>query len=142
MKTLQKSITLLTAAILLTFVVSCTTVTQTISSDHAASFSGNVRDGGVIGLEIHGDILVDNNFVARYNKLARLYGKRLNPEITEDLGIKEAKGPFYIKVPRTKVYSRFLPDSSKKYYFITAQYYTAFLDMYDIDTNALREIKK
>jgi len=63
------------------------TVTPHQVRDHGASFDGNARNSGFLGFDSDGRGIITPSARARYNSLAALYGKRLDPPVGFDDGL-------------------------------------------------------
>jgi hypothetical protein len=75
------------------------TVTRNISPSKTASYDGNKKDSGVIGIRPNGDRIVTADFIARYQSyLNSGLGKYCSPPLTTLTGVsKSSPGVFNVQ---------------------------------------------
>lgn len=65
----------------------CSTVTPNAVTSHAASFSGNAQNSGILGQNTDRSLPVDANYVARYNALAAKWAKHFPAGLNAFAGV-------------------------------------------------------
>lgn len=61
----------------------------------AASYDGNAQNSGILGSSQDG-FQVTNHFIVRYNTMIAVYGKRFNPQLFPNEGVKSLNDGTYI----------------------------------------------
>jgi len=120
---------------LIVFLAGCaSTYTVEIKKDTGASYDGNQRTSGIVGLFADKTgFLVSDYFYKRYDALWAIYGSRFVPKLEGVSVLKKEDGPTW-KLVDKKPFT-FTADPGRIYYRISAEHLTRYLDMVDMLDN-------